>query len=283
MLAFGRKVWDGGVVADLETLLADLTDEGDALEAIVAEIESAEWSTPTPAEGWTIAHQVAHLAWTDEMSLLAIEDEADFNRQLEAAMSDPEAVETFVDDRAAEGAASPAGALLARWRTSRTDLVAALRQVTPGRKIAWFGPAMSAASMATARLMETWAHGQDIVDALGMTREPTARLRNVAHIGVRARNFAYVVNGLEAPQSEFRVELTAPDGSLWTWGPEDATQRVSGPALDFCLLVTRRRHLDDLAVTADGDDATTWVGIAQAFAGPPGEGRAPEGTQRSDP
>ena len=127
--------------------------------------------------------------------------------------------------------------------------------------------------MATARLMETWAHGQDVADALGVDRPATARLRNVAHIGVRTRDFAYAIRGLTPPAEPFRVELTAPDGSAWTWGPDDAAQRVNGPALDFCLLVTQRRHRDELALRATGPDADTWLEIAQAFAGAPGPGR----------
>jgi uncharacterized protein (TIGR03084 family) len=108
-----------------------------------------------------------------------------------------------------------------------------------------------------------------------VVRQPTARLRHVAHIGVRARDFAYRVHGLEPPAEQFAVELAGPDGERWTWGPAGAAQRVTGPALDFCLLVTQRRHRDDLAVAAVGGDAERWLAIAQAFAGPPGEGRRP--------
>ncbi len=132
---------------------------------------------------------------------------------------------------------------------------------------------MNASSMATARLMETWAHGLDVADALGVTRQATARLRSIAHIGVRTRDFAFVINGLQPPAEPFRVELRAPDGSTWSWGPDDAAQRVTGSAEDFCFLVTQRRALDDLDVTAHGDDAGRWLPIAQAFAGPPGSGR----------
>ena len=62
---------------------------------------------------------------------------------------------------------------------------------------------------------------------------------------------------------------------MWTWGPEDAADRVTGPAIDFCLLVTQRRHRDDVRLVADGPAADEWLGIAQAFAGPPGPGRRP--------
>jgi uncharacterized protein (TIGR03084 family) len=134
---------------------------------------------------------------------------------------------------------------------------------------------MSAASSLTARLMETWAHTQDIADALGLTREPTSRLRHVAHIGVGARPFSYAAHGQTPPQEPVRVELTAPDGTLWTWGPPDAGNRVTGPALDFCLLVTQRRHRDDLALAVNGEAAQHWMAIAQAFAGLPGPGRRP--------
>jgi uncharacterized protein (TIGR03084 family) len=122
--------------------------------------------------------------------------------------------------------------------------------------------------------METWAHGQDVADALGVTREASNRMQHVAYLGVRTRNFAYTVHQLTPPAEEFRVELKAPDGSVWGWGPEDAPQRVTGTALDFCLLVTQRRHRDDLDLTATGPDAQYWLTLAQVFAGPPGSGRA---------
>ncbi|WP_157531232.1 maleylpyruvate isomerase family mycothiol-dependent enzyme, partial [Mycobacterium sp. IS-1496] len=137
----------------------------------------------------------------------------------------------------------------------------------------WFGPPMSAPSMATARLMETWAHGLDVADALGVRRVPTARLRSIAHIGVRTRDFAFAVHGLPVPGEPFHVELNAPDGSRWTWGPADAPQHVTGSAEHFCFLVTQRRPRDELDVTAVGPDAEQWLDIAQAFAGGGGRGR----------
>jgi uncharacterized protein (TIGR03084 family) len=137
---------------------------------------------------------------------------------------------------------------------------------------------MSAASSLTARLMETWAHTQDIADALRVTRPPTGRLRHVAHIGVGARAYSYAVRGLPLPSAPVRVELvpppaSEPSGALWTWGPADATDRITGPALDFCLLVTQRRHRDDVSLAIEGPAAAEWMVIAQAFAGAAGPGR----------
>lgn len=257
-------------MAGAAPMVADLRAESDELDALVSDLPAERWAEPTPAEGWTIAHQIAHLLWTDRVALTAVTDEAAFADLLEEAGKNPTG---FVDAGAEELAAMSPPDLLAEWRATRSRLHDALLTVAEGRKLPWFGPPMSAASMATARLMETWAHGLDVADALGVRREPTARLRSIAHIGVRTRDFAFVINGLVPPAEPFYVELRAPDGSTWSWGPQDAAQRVTGSAEDFCMLVTQRRPRSELDVHAVGEDAEQWLSIAQAFAGPPGSGR----------
>ncbi|WP_308344588.1 TIGR03084 family metal-binding protein [Streptomyces sp. ISL-94] len=254
-------------------VFVDLREEGRELDCLVAGLSGPDWARPTPAPRWSIAHQIAHLHWTDRAAHLSLTDAAGFGRMVEEALKAPD---SFVDEGAEEGAKLPPVELLARWRAGRAALDAALAAASPDARFPWYGPPMKAASMASARLMETWAHGQDVADALGVRRTPTARLRHVARIGVRARDYAYAVRGLPAPEGEFRVELTAPDGSeSWQYGPAQAPQRVTGPALDFCLLVTQRAHRADLALTATGPDADRWLDIAQAFAGPAGPGREP--------
>ena len=274
------------LVADLSALLADLDAEGAALDTLLQSMPTNSWSFPTPSDGWNIAFQVAHLAWTDEASLLAVVDEAAFVVEAETLLAQPKG---FIDRTAAVNAELSPEELLVLWRTGRAALSEALAQVAEGRKLKWFGPPMSAASMATARLMETWAHGYDIADALGVRPVPTARLRHVAHIGVRTRDFAFTANKLEVPTEAFRIELDAAgldasgldaagvagvSSQEWVWGPEDSAQRVSGSALDFCLLVTQRRHVEDLDLVAVGAQAATWLTIAQTFAGPVGGGRS---------
>jgi uncharacterized protein (TIGR03084 family) len=263
-------------VADTAELLTDLAAEGAALEAVVAGLEDTVWLMPTPADGWTIAHTIGHLAWTDGQAEQAAQDPEGFRH---AAAAAADSLSSAVDDAAAEGATTAPEQLLARWQACRAALADALSSLPPGARLPWFGPPMSVASMATARLMETWAHGLDITDALGLPPTVSPRLRHVAHIGVRTRDFAFAQRGLAAPAEEFHVELTAPDGSPWTWGPEDAAQRVTGPALDFCLRVTRRRNRADLALQATGADADRWLDIAQAFAGPPGAERPAAGAR----
>jgi uncharacterized protein (TIGR03084 family) len=254
-------------MSTLEDVLIDLAAESTQLDQWVAGLAASEWATVTTPEGWTVAHQIAHLHWTDTASLMAIRDPDAFGRTLKEAAVDPTG---YVDAETDAMAQIPAGDLLLLWREGRTELDSALRSVPTGERIPWFGPPMSPPSMATARLMETWAHGHDVAEALGIAVRPSARERHVCHIGVRARSFACLVRGERDPGVEIRVELTGPDGELWTWGPDDSAQRVTGSGHDFALLATRRRHLDDTDVRAVGEHAEHWVTIVQAFAGMPG-------------
>jgi uncharacterized protein (TIGR03084 family) len=133
---------------------------------------------------------------------------------------------------------------------------------------------MSTMSFVTARLMETWAHGQDIADALEMPRTATSRLRHIAHLGVRTRSNSYVVRGLAGPVTPVTVALTGPAGESWVWEESESPgDRIQGSALDFCLVVTQRRNVADTGLVVEGSTASQWMSIAQAFAGPPGPGR----------
>ena len=254
----------------LTTVLADLSAEGDALEALVADLSPEGWRTPTPAVGWDVATQVAHLAWTDEVAVKAATDKEAWDAVVLLAIQDPTG---FVDNEALAGARVAPADLLARWRSARAALTAALAAYDGG-KMPWFGPPMSPTSMATARLMETWAHSLDVHAALGVTPEPTNRIRHIAHLAVRTRDFAFITHELTPPTGEFRIDLVAPDGDVWSFGPEDASQTVTGSALDLCLLATQRVNRADTDLVATGADAEKWLEIAQCFAGPPGEGRS---------
>ena len=259
-------------MSTLDVVLSDLAVESLQLDAWVAVLPAAEWETVTTPEGWTVAHQVGHLHWTDLASVAAITDPEELGRLMVAAAGNPDG---FVGEAAAEMALVPAPELLAAWREGRVALDTALRDVPDGHRIPWFGPPMSPTSMATARMMETWAHGHDVAEALGLAVPQTSRARHVCHIGVRARGYAYLVRGQEVPQTDVRVELTGPDGDLWTWGPDDAVQRVTGSGHDFALLATRRRHLDDVDVHAEGTEAAHWLTIVQTFAGMSGNDSLP--------
>jgi uncharacterized protein (TIGR03084 family) len=258
-------------VAATDAVVPDLAAEGDELDQLVASIEADRWLLDTPSPGWSIAHQIGHLAAADRFAALAVRDPVAFAAQREAVAA---GLDDVNDAAAADAAVLPPEDLLAEWRAARAAVVAALAAVPRGGRVQWLVAPMSPASLASTRIMELVGHGQDIRDALGVTWLPTNRIFHVARLGVRTRDFAYRSRGFEPPAQDFLVELVAPNGELWAFGPPSAPQRVTGSAADFCLLVTRRRHRGDLALRAEGDDAEQWLDFAQAYAGPPSPGRA---------
>ena len=165
----------------------------------------------------------------------------------------------------------------------------ALAVADPADRIPWFGPPMGILSFVSARLMETWAHAQDVADALGSEHQPTDRLHHVAHLGVRARPFSYLVHDRSIPPGRIDITLTAPSGGTWSLGGRAgpvtrwSAATLEGSALDFCLVVTQRRHLTDTSLVVEGGPAIEWMSIAQAFAGPPGSGRAAGGRRLCPP
>jgi uncharacterized protein (TIGR03084 family) len=257
------------MATDLQPLLDDVRAEQADLRALV---ESADLDAPTPAEGWDVRDAISHLSGTDHEATVAATDPDRFVAGLQEVAKD---IEGFLTGQLVEFRELPREQVLQRWQERFDRMLAAFAEVPPGTKVPWYGPPMSPASFATARLMEYWAHGQDVADALGVRRPPTGRLRHICHLGVRTRDFAHVNRGLAPPDVPIEVQLTAPDGSTWSYGDAGADQRVTGTAEDFCLLVTQRRHRDDTALEAIGDQASRWLDVAQAFAGPPGPGRAP--------
>jgi uncharacterized protein (TIGR03084 family) len=254
---------------DMQAICGDLAAEHEALDTLVGPLDDRGWDVLTPAEGWTVRDQIGHLAFFDEMAAEAATRPEAFRASL--AQAGPE---TLVRRHLDRGRAMTGAAVLDWWRAVRAAMLAALARVDPKSRLAWYGPGMSALSFATARLMETWAHGQDVADALGRRRPATDRLRHVAHMGVLARPFSYTNRGREAPARPVRVELTGPSGDVWAWGDSEAADVVRGSAEDFCLVVTRRRHPADTDLRVEGPLAAEWISIAQAFAGPPGPGRA---------
>jgi uncharacterized protein (TIGR03084 family) len=263
---------------DVSDLRTDLIAEHEALDAVVADLPAEQWSTPTPSPRWTIADQVAHLTYFDGTAALAIRDPEAFTASLGELADLLEAGDEAMDDHTLGWArAAPPDDVLARWRENRSELADAAAGLAEDDRVPWYGPSMGAKSFLTARLMECWAHGQDVVDALrsvglDVDRPATDRLAHIARLGFITRGWTYVNRGEEAPDTPVRVELDAPGGGTWTFGPDDAAQTVSGPALDFCLVVTQRRHLDATDLVVTGDIAQDWMRKAQAFAGPPTDG-----------
>lgn len=254
----------------MHRLADDLRDEHDALDVVVGELEDEQWRLATPSPGWSVADQIAHLTYFDEAATTAIHDPERFRDERGALIA--HASQHGIDEfTLAPLRRLHPRTLLERWRAAYRTLDEATHGLAADTRIEWFGPSMGARSFVSARLMETWAHGTDIVDTLSASRLPTERLIHIAQLGYNTRRWSYQVRGETMPDGEVRLELQSPAGATWIWGPDSADDTVSGLAEEFCLVVTQRRHVEDTSLEA-GELGSDWLRRAQAFAGAPTNG-----------
>ena len=254
----------------MKQICKDLNDEYEALDTLVSGLDATGWETKTPA-GWTVKEQIDHIAFFDGTAKLSATDPDVFKEHVKALFGGR--AEAMAQLTVLKNMIYPD--LLKWWRQERRALVNSLSRMGPKDRLPWYGPPMSAVSFATARLMETWAHGQDVVDALGVSRLVTDRLCHIAHLGNITFGWSFANRKMEVPKAPVRVELTAPSGELWTWGPEEAVDVIRGSALGFCLVVVQRRHYKDTDLVVTGETAKKWMSMAQCFAGPPTLGPIP--------
>lgn len=260
-------------IEELEALRAELIAEQESLDDVVANITDEQWGAATPSPGWNVRDQIAHLTYFDHSGATAILSPARFQESVLELVANARhgSVDEFTLAPLRDH--SPRQ-LLDAWRRGREHLNDAAASLNVETRVPWYGPSMSATSFLSARLMEVWAHGTDVVDALGAKRQATNRLRHVARLGYITRKWSYLVRGEEVPAGEVRLELNAPDGEIWTWGPDNADDTIDGSAEEFCLVVTQRRHVDDTSLRT-GELGRHWLERAQAFAGGASNGPRP--------
>ena len=258
----------------------DFRDESDALHALLAPLSDAEFAQPTRFKGWTIDDILAHLHFWNAAADRSLHDEAGFLALLGRLMRERETtgVRAF-EDRELGGIKGRR--LLDAWRATYRATAEHFAATDPRRRLKWAGSDMSARSSITARLMETWSHGQAAYDLLGVERVDTDRVRNVAVLGVNTFGWTFVNRKLPVPADPPHVRLRAPSGAVWTFNEPSESDLVEGSATEFCQVVAQTRHVADTALRVVGDTATRWMAIAQCFAGPPQDPPAP-GTRRRE-
>jgi uncharacterized protein (TIGR03084 family) len=261
---------------DVGRLLEHLDAETQSLTGVLRGLDASGWATPTPSPGWCVADQVSHLAYFDEAAAVAICDPHGFARYRDEVLRLGSALP---DDVAARYRDTAPAELLESWSGARRAMADAVRRAPPSLRAPWYGPDLSVPSMVSGRIMETWAHGQDVFDACGLDHPVTDALYDVARLCARTRANSYAAHGRSAPDGDVVVELDAPDGTTWRFG-EVATDRIGGDAVEFCLVATQRRHVADTRLVATGALASEWLSLAQAYAGPAGSGRAESASGR---
>ena len=256
-------------------LAGDLRAEGDDLHALLLTLSNDDWRRPTPFKSWTVEAVIQHLLAGDWMNTLSLTDPDRFDQTLKlrnAARAEGRAVSglEFMDD-------DPGNAerLCANWYRRQQELCDHYAAYDPKTRMKWVGPDMSVRSGATARLMETWAHGQDIYDLLKKLRTPTDRIRNIATLGVNTYRWTFQNRGQTPPGPIPHVRLVAPSNAIWTWNEPNEANLVEGSAVDFCHVVTQGRNIADVNLKVLGEVANKWMSIAQCFAGKPEDPPAP--------
>lgn len=245
----------------VEELVADLAAEQESLVALLESLSPDDWFRPTPAWSWDVRDTVAHLADTDE---LAIDTCLDGPRSLGGVAAQCASSEDLTLLGVLRGRRLTGADVLEWWKHTQVAEREVLLGLDPALRVPW-GLGMRPPSFVTARMMETWAHGLDVYDAVGSRPVDTDRLRHVAWIGVRALPYAYGVAGVEGPVPALRVELTLPSGAGWGFGPEDASDRITGSASEFCRVFVQRRAADTTSLEAEGDGARLALRVARSF------------------
>lgn len=245
----------------------DLRDESEALYELLKPLGDADFATPTLFKNWTVNDILEHLHLWNVAALNSFQDEAAFDAYLQEIL--PYVMKGRIKDYERICIDGLAGhALLEAWRDFYLKMTDIFKDVDPKHRVRWAGPDMSIRSSITARLMETWAHGQAIYDLLGVERQHTDRIENIVVLGVNTFNWTYASRQATPPGPMPYVRLTAPSGAIWAYGEENEQSRIDGTAADFCQVVTQVRNVGDTALKMTGAVAQDWMATAQCFAGP---------------
>ncbi len=258
----------------------DFRAESDALYQLVSDLPDSAFDEPTAFKDWTINRVLGHLHMWNWAADLSLTDAAGFQTFMQGVISRRDAGGNVGDIEREWRDGIGGQALATAWRDYYQGMADRFADADPSARVPWAGPSMSVRSSISARLMETWAHGQEVYDMLGVVRRNEDRIKSIAVLGVNTHGWTYKVRGQEAPSPAPHLRLTAPSGAVWTWNDPSETELIEGPAEDFCQVVTQVRNIADTRLKVTGPNATDWMSIAQCFAGAPEQPPAP-GSRRT--
>jgi len=247
----------------------DFETESEELLMLLESFSRQDWQRQTQFKHWTANDVIAHLHFFNYAADLALSNSDALARLMsELNAATKQGVPHLVFTRAKLGGLKDRE-LLKQWRDFYREMAQRFLVADPKKRVPWAGPSMSVRSSITARLMETWAHGQALYDLMGETRRENDRIRSIVVLGINTFAWTFANRQLPVPTSVPYVRLVAPSGAIWQWGNRDPTNCVEGTAVDFCRVVTQVRNVSDTGLKVVGATATAWMAIAQCFAGPP--------------
>jgi len=254
----------------------DYLEEAATLAGVLENRPDSVFETVTLFKSWTINDVIGHLHMFDVAALKTLESAQAFQAffapikaGLGQGMSLLETQYPYLGDLRGRP-------LFEIWHDTTEKLGQAYANADPRQRVEWAGPEMSALSSITARQMETWAHGHEVFDVLGMQRKETDRIKNICHLGVVTFGWTFINRKIPVPEPAPYVRLTSPSGEDWEWNEPSSKNSVVGKASEFAQVVTQVRNIKDTSLYMTGEAAQIWMTIAQCFAGksetPPAQG-----------
>ena len=251
----------------MKTLANDFREESLALHALVAPLDDGGLKQETAFKAWTIERVVQHLHVWNMAALMSLKGDGSFETYY-AQLEDHRRGGGTMGSFEREWLKGLSGrALVAAWRDVVAETAERFAQADASARVKWAGPDMSARSSITARLMETWAHGQEVYDVLGVVRKNGDRIRNIVVLGNNTYGWTFKVRGEAAQEPRPHLRLTAPSGEVWLYNEPSESELIEGLAEEFCQVVTQTRNIGDTALKVVGANARNWMAKAQCFAG----------------
>jgi uncharacterized protein (TIGR03084 family) len=252
----------------------DFRDESDSLYKLLSPLKDHEFDQPTQFKGWTINDVLGHLHFWNWTANLTLKDGEAFQAFYSKLMKEVRGGSLREAEKGWRKGIM-GNELLETWREYYIEMAVRFEKADPKMRLKWAGPDMSVRSSITARLMETWAHGQEVYDTLGVNHISGDGIKNIVVLGVNTFGWTYLNRGLDVPSERPFVKLIAPSGENWEWGDASDSSYIEGKAEEFCQVVTQVRNVADTSLQLAGDVAVEWMSMAQCFAGGPQDPPAP--------
>jgi uncharacterized protein (TIGR03084 family) len=244
-------------------IVGDLVTEQQRVAALIADFNESDWERQACSCDWTFKDEILHIGAFDYAAVVMMEGKAENVR----VFADP----YFQHDernRVMRFRHLGGHEVAEKWRTVRERMNTLLLERNPRDRIAWApGLPMAARSLASARLMELWAHSVDITDALGMEPVVEERITATLFLSWQARPYAYHINRLQLPDTPMYLDIELPSGTRWTKGKPEAANYIKGTAKDWALVAVRRRNWMDMGLEVVGAEARRYASLVQTFAG----------------
>ncbi len=250
----------------MDPILSALADQHAETALLINKMSESDWATPTRCEGWSNSDVVLHLAQSDEMAVASLKGQLPEAAPGTFGRGGGGSVDESVALMVERERGSPFPEVLARWTSSATGLVGALDAMDLSTRFRWVAGELSARTLATTRLSETWIHTGDIADSLGVELVATERLKLIARLAWRTLPYAFGSAG-RTMSGPVAFRLVAPSGEHWEFLPDErAATTIEGSAIELCAVAARRMDPSVSSLSGEGPDVADVLALVRTYA-----------------